>query len=472
MKYRLVVIFFIILSKSFPQTLVVNNTIPRVTQEDKIVDAHDGRLIQFGDTFYWYGTSYGNNNGFTEKNFYSVYSSTDLKTWKNEGQLLPDAPSGVYYRPHVIYNKKNDNYVLWYNWYPKLWEGQFGVAVSDNPIGPFKIIDEDVKMSNNHFGLGDFGLFVDDDQKAYISYNTIQDHQVSIEELNEDYTASTLKNGGFIAKHMEAGSQFKFRDKYYLLTDYTCCFCNQGSGARVYISDNPLMGYTYTGNINRYPGRLSLLLNDGNKLGTSYETLTKRDTVFESLELHFSENIPQFFNIHFFTGNREGNCGDVSNPRVHPIYEKPEIEISYWDFDHWEKIDFRTTSEKRAALSISVGVELPAIKASKLKITPKSNYVFEEIYITEIVSDNAVFKAFVTSKNISQPPIIPAQQNYIMQLNTKEGVKYIWMGDMWGSASDNIKGHDYQFWSKPLKFNADGTIKQLEWTDKWTVKMD
>ena len=97
------------------QTITVNNVKPRLDTDGHIVDAHDGRLIQFNDTFYWYGTRYGNTNGFTTENHYVCYSSKDLKVWKKEGRLLPNQPEGVYYRPHVVYNKKTKRYVLWCN---------------------------------------------------------------------------------------------------------------------------------------------------------------------------------------------------------------------------------------------------------------------------------------------------------------------------------------------------------------------
>ena len=48
-------------------------------------------------------------------------------------------PEGIYYRPYVIYNARTRKYVLWYNWYKKTWDGQYGVATSDRPQGPFTI---------------------------------------------------------------------------------------------------------------------------------------------------------------------------------------------------------------------------------------------------------------------------------------------------------------------------------------------
>lgn len=462
----------------FAQEITIDNTLPRMDDSGQIVDAHDGRIIQFGDTFYWYGTSYANTNGFVTTNHYVCYSSKDLKTWKKEGRLLPNQPEGVYYRPHVIYNAKTKKYVLWYNWYPKLWEGRFGVAVSKNPEGPFKIVNDNVNMARSELGLGDFGLFVDDDGTAYISYNTINNHQVSVEKLSDDYLSSTMENGGVISEHMEAGSQFKRNGKYYLLTDYTCCFCNYGSGARVYISDNPLTGYQLTTNINRYPGKPSLVVQDGQNTGTGYETLSKGKEGFEALEglLNGKTSINEV-SIDLFTGNRPANCGDVDNPRVHPKIVTPEFDLFHWSYDKWVKIPIDSIKLQKSALKEKVVLNFSVVNTSRIKIQPKINYPFDAIYINEVTplvensAGNKEARWYVTGPEIAQQPIIPAQQTYVMKLNTSDGEKFIWMGDLWGSASDNIKGHDYQYWNKPLEFLEDGTVKTLQWTDQWSVTL-
>ncbi|MEO0527392.1 MAG: family 43 glycosylhydrolase [Bacteroidota bacterium] len=461
------------------QKITVDNTMPRLDEKGQIVDAHDGRIIQFGDTFYWYGTAYGNTNGFIEKNKYVCYSSSNLKNWKSHGTLLKNQPKGVHYRPHVIYNKTTKNYVLWYNWYPNLWEGQFGVAVSKKPEGPFTIVNDNVSMAHSNIGLGDLGLFVDDDGSAYVSYNTIKDHQVSVERLSDDYLSSTKKNGGFIAKHMEAGAIFKRNGKYYLLTDYTCCFCNYGSGARVYVSEHPMTEYVFKGNINRYPGRFSGILNDGIDTGTLYETLSKHADVFDAVELKLEKQVAvNALSIHLFTGNRPENCGDVDHPRVHPKIEVPTFKVFKKVDGEWSEVKITSQNIQKSALKSKLTLMLETSEANSLKIQPSStDYSFDEIYINEVEileKDNVepmsdTFEVFVTGKKISQKPIIPAQQTYVMKLNLGNGEAYIWMGDLWGSASDNVKGHDYQYWSSPLQFNSDGTIRPMQWTDSWSL---
>jgi predicted GH43/DUF377 family glycosyl hydrolase len=67
--------------------------------------------------------------------------------------------------------------------------------------------------------------------------------------------------------------------------------------------------------------------------------------------------------------------------------------------------------------------------------------------------------------------IIKAQQTHVAVIHAKGGPAFIWMGDRWGSAPDNIKGHDFQFWSSPLQFDASGMIEQLKFADYWTLQL-
>ncbi|MBK0382097.1 family 43 glycosylhydrolase [Pedobacter sp. SD-b] len=451
------------------QKIEVNNEHPRTDTQGNIVDAHDGRVVQFGDTFYWYGTHYGDTNGFVHTNKYVVYSSKNLKTWKFEGDLFQSAPEGVYYRPHVIYNKKTHQYVMWYNWYPKLWNGQFGVAVSNSPTGPFNIINENAKVKHSDLGVGDLGLFVDDNQKAYLSYNTINGHSVSVEELDDDYTASKLIGSEFIAKDCEAGSMFKRDGIYYLLTDYTCCFCTQGSGARVYIAKNPLGPYTLSNNINRYPGEYAALLNDGFAKDNQYINLTQKSNEIE-LELNDFENISSL-QIHQFTGDRKGQCGEVGNPKVHDPILDYGFEISYFEDGVWKKLIIRQKEILKTALSNTYQLSFDGIKTDKISIKPIFKNEAEVFHLSEIsINQNSKnFRAYI--KNNNGKPIIPAQQAYVMRVETKKGPQFIWMGDLWGSALDNVKGHDFQYWSAPLTFYKNGWIKPLEYTNQWKLKI-
>jgi len=118
------------------------------------------------------------------------------------------------------------------------------------------------------------------------------------------------------------------------------------------------------------------------------------------------------------------------------------------------------------------------LQTDRIKIVPKPDYSPDSIYISEIEimetkKNIALFsagtKAYVLDQ-VKGAPIIPAQGSGVMELKTKKGMVYIWMGDLWGSASDNEKGHDYQYWQL-LRFDEKGNIFPLEWTDDFTITL-
>jgi hypothetical protein len=452
------------------QKVLVDNLRPRLDEGGEIVDAHDGRVIQFGSVFYWYGTRYGKTNGFTNGNEYVCYSSTNLKVWKYEGVLLPNKPQGVYYRPHVVYNSKTGKYILWYNWYPALWNGQFGVAESSSPVGPFNIVNSDVSVKHKELGVGDLGVFVDQNGKAYLSYNTINGHRLSVEELDEKFTASTLNGSEFIADNCEAGSMFKRDGLYYLLTDYTCCFCAQGSGARVYTSKSPLGPYEYRQNINRYPGRLLPQLTDKATADNQFETFTAKAQHIALLTLSRAAPVSEMI-ISQFTGDRNGQCGEVNNPVVHEPITRFSFNLAFFHEGEWHQLKPSKIDVQSGSMVERYRISFPATVMEQIRVTPVYPDSSAQIRLSEItlpMQEN--YKCYMKGLTDGKP-IIPAQQAYVMELNGSTGRKYVWIGDLWGSASDNVKGHDYQFWSSPLEFYKNGTIRNLEWSDRWQLTL-
>jgi len=458
--------------------ITISNLKPRLDAGGNFIDLHDGRVAKYAGKFYWYGTAYGNTSGVVRSNFSQCYSSPDLMTWSREGALLENPPSGVYYRPHVIYNNNSKKYVLWYNWYPRLWDGKFGVAISDRPEGPFTIINSDVKVFYSFLGVGDFGLFVDEDDVAYIAYNTIDGHKGSVEKLTGDYLSSTMENGGFINENCEAGAIFRRNDKYYLLTDYTCCFCSQGSGARVYISDNPMKGYKIRNNINRFPGTPANTLLDECKSPNIYESITRQsDSLFSPVQINFrQENTFNCLKIYQFTGNRHGICGDTLATKVHDYIYAPEFEIFASNDKEWIKIPARAEIETTSVYNI-ISIIFDPLSSSSILIKVSPEFPYNNLYINEIEIYQNGWKletahdgsmAYVNNMDPANAlPVIPAQQTFVMPLKTSDGMQFIWMGDLWGSASDNIKGHDYQYWGAPLIFDENGDIEPMEWVDEW-----
>ena len=187
------------------------------------------------------------------------YSSKDLLNWKFEGIVLPAVkedpnhdlhPSKVLERPKVIYNKKNDQYVMWFHLEPRGagYSGALsGVAVSKNVAGPYSFVNAfrpnagfwpvnvqelhkqpctlsaDLRFSGGELPahpdslnlLGrdqisgqmarDMNLFVDDDGIAYHIYSSEENSTLHISQLTDDYTSYSGKYARFFpGRFMEA----------------------------------------------------------------------------------------------------------------------------------------------------------------------------------------------------------------------------------------------------------------------------
>jgi hypothetical protein len=276
-----------------------------------------------------------------------------------------------------------------------------------------------------------------------------------------------LTGSEYIAKNCEAGSMFKNNETYYLLTDYTCCFCTQGSGARVYTAKDPLGPYSLTNNINRYPGTYAPVLNDDATQDNQYVDLNKENNTIE-VAFTGSKKFTSL-QIHQFTGDRKGQCGDVSNPKVHEPILDGNFQLKYFKDGTWKDLTVNKKTSSKAAMSTIYQFNFDETHTDKILITALCKTDAEILHLAELIFNkkSSDFKAYLKSN--SGKPIIPAQQAYVMQVKTKTGPQFIWMGDLWGSALDNIKGHDFQYWSAPLTFYKNGWIKPLEWTSQWDL---
>ena len=176
-----------------------------------------------------------------------VYRTPDFDTWEYLGVALPaearPAPRQIMYRPHVVYNARNSQFVLWYLTYvPSPRSFAYAVAVSEASTGPFRVINTNVTMATAAW-KGDFDIFVDDDGTAYHVRTGF-----SIEELDANFTGVTGRSTQFSTpKTSEAPVFFKRRGVYYVLPNIECCSCHGGSNMFVFTAQGPLGPYAYQG---------------------------------------------------------------------------------------------------------------------------------------------------------------------------------------------------------------------------------
>ena len=126
------------------------------------------------------------------------------------------------------------------------------VATSPSPAGPFTIVTPRAALEVS--GGGDFTVMVDPNDPAataYIAYDAWgNNHRVVVEQLTPDYHDSlgaASSSGPVSPAGNEAPLLFSRRGWYYLMYGHTCCFCQEGSGARVWTAGHPLGPWTDTG---------------------------------------------------------------------------------------------------------------------------------------------------------------------------------------------------------------------------------
>ena len=246
----------------------------------KLIQAHGGGILTMQENgrniYYWYGED--KTDGYRPLVGVHGYKSTNLLDWEDCGVVLraidsidefnlpyfnklygglsDDEKAGIFKdlhkhtavmeRPKVIYNAKNNNYIMWFHAdgptetsdanYAK---AKAAVAVSDSPIGPFKLIGS---YRLDHYGGEDYAhnpgmardmtLFTDQDA-AYIIYSSEENFTLYISRLNDDYTMITSGGVGspgynpiegkdyvriFPKGHREAPALFRHNDVYYMVT--------------------------------------------------------------------------------------------------------------------------------------------------------------------------------------------------------------------------------------------------------------
>ena len=244
--------------------VTIDNTVPRLTTNNIILDGHDGRIQKFtpGGPYYYHALSYGNCSepdglgcnqtpdkcGFRMDHNISVFTSRNLSSgsWEYVSNAIDMTlrPAGTVFRPDVVYNNNTKLYVMWWNWVSAA--GQYmgyASSTSPNPEGPFTLVQEVVPLthSNATYHAGDWHFFVDDTTGiGYVIY--CAEYYCWIDELTPDYLGTTGRFVGPLGNlyFVEAPAMFRVGPTYYALFDHCCCFCFQGSGIKVFTAPHPL----------------------------------------------------------------------------------------------------------------------------------------------------------------------------------------------------------------------------------------
>ncbi|PWD98875.1 glycoside hydrolase family 43 protein [Marinilabilia rubra] len=238
------------------------------------INAHGGGILFFDDTYFWFGEhKIEGEAGNVAHVGVHVYSSKDLYNWKDEGIALavsddPESPiikGCIIERPKVIYNEKNDEFVMWFHHELKgkgYSAGLTGLAVSKSVTGPYQYIHsvrpnagqwpvnvkpihqqgvpettkdsycggpeclpgniDTINILGRDFEKGqmsrDMTLFVDDDGAAYHIHSSEENSTTHISKLSDDYKSFSGEYVRiFPARYMEAPAIFKHDGKYFFM---------------------------------------------------------------------------------------------------------------------------------------------------------------------------------------------------------------------------------------------------------------
>ena len=114
----------------------------------RLINAHGGGILYHNGTYYWFGEHKGERSNSAWVGV-TCYSSTDLYNWKDEGVALsvskdqdsPIVEGCIIERPKVIFNEKTQKFVMYFHLELRnrgYDAANVGVAVSDNPTGPYR----------------------------------------------------------------------------------------------------------------------------------------------------------------------------------------------------------------------------------------------------------------------------------------------------------------------------------------------
>lgn len=220
-----------------------------------------GNILQVNHTFYTYGEDYACGSQYSSNGPYcgvNVYTSTDLVKWQSLGHLFDPTltywqthcsgtPPVQCFRPKMVYNAANHNYVFWLNQgfgeAPAVTDALF-VMVCSTPYGGCGSVTEPSGLA--HGPTGDFNIFVDPaNGNGYIIYRALDGSlNIWIDALNSTYTDST---GTTLATHAGDGTEAPFmwfgQSKYFVGWGLNCGFCSAGVAPVVESATSPMGTY-------------------------------------------------------------------------------------------------------------------------------------------------------------------------------------------------------------------------------------
>lgn len=241
-------------------------------------------------------------------------SSEDMKNWTDHGIVLDAERDTLWakksWAPSAV--ARDGKYYLYFGNSGK----NIGVAVADNPTGPFTdergspLLDWSTPGVQPFEGgwLFDPGVFVDDDGQAYIYFGGNGDDNARVGKLNRDMSSldgDVMKMN--VPHFFEAAWVFKREGKYYYTYSTT-----PAAEMRIdyLVSDHPVEGFTYGGIVADQPP-----INNDNNHASEFSFKGKWYHVYHNRIVAKEAGIPTGFRrniaIESFDFNADGSIQKV-----------------------------------------------------------------------------------------------------------------------------------------------------------------
>jgi hypothetical protein len=189
--------------------------------DGKPVNAHGGGVIKVCDTFYLHGEYFLSTTTDNNFNGFSIYSSKNLATWKNEGIILPQQASGQLgpnrkgERPHIIQCPSSGEFVLYAHSADTTYQADKEVvyATSATVNGPYAFKGS-LKNSGGTIAAHSDMSALSDGDSAYVVTESGWVYTLSADchswVSSKQYSAVNGQSGG-----IEAPTVFKAGSTYY-----------------------------------------------------------------------------------------------------------------------------------------------------------------------------------------------------------------------------------------------------------------
>eukprot|EP01084_Bolivina_argentea_P099162 178257_1 len=186
---------------NFPTNSVIDNN-KWLDTSGKFIHAHGGQIYEYSSVFYLIGTTQKENKnaGWTSEGV-NCYSSTDLMSWKFENEIFHNSsihptdnniakPPWKMERPKILYNEKNNNFVMWFHLGS---HEPYKDSITDVGLANCSTICGDYQWIGSFEPDGkpsyDMGLY-QDGNKGYL-VRSVNNSYAGISQLNNDYTNTT-----------------------------------------------------------------------------------------------------------------------------------------------------------------------------------------------------------------------------------------------------------------------------------------